>query len=228
MKGSKIGGPTSHGGVGRKNGLGIQIAQGMIGVAIIRGRGRSLRYLNGAVKRHGMAVAAIVGVSMVKMSAMREAFTRIGATVDEHEKFLLEEHEVIRDGEGEAAEPVSPPAPGFDRDGNPPSGEVSSVGDGGPPRAVNAEETKKPGGKVSNTYPPIFRAKPGESYRDWRRSVDFWLGGEGHQIPVEYIGPRIMVQLRDRAAQLVRHLQGRWYEQDLHGPGTQPIGQAVG
>ena len=111
-----------------------------------------------------------------------------------------------RDGESEAAEPVSPPAPGFDRDGNPPSGEVSSVGDGGPPRAVNAEETKKPGGKVSNTYPPIFRAKPGESYRDWRRSVDFWLGGEGHQIPVEYIGPRIMVQLRDRAAQLVRHL----------------------
>ena len=55
-------------------------------------------------------------------------------------------------------------------------------------------------------YPPIFRAKPGESYRDWRRSLDFWLGGEGHQIPKEYIGPRIMVQLRDRAAQLVKHL----------------------
>ena len=109
-------------------------------------------------------------------------------------------------GAAPVTEPASPPAPGFDRDGNPPSGEVSSVGDGGGPRAVNADETKKPGGKVSNTYPPIFRAKPGESYRDWRRSVDFWLGGEGHQIPVEYIGPRIMVQLRDRAAQLVRHL----------------------
>lgn len=32
------------------------------------------------------------------------------------------------------------------------------------------------------------------------------MSGEDHQIPVEYIGPRIMVQLRDRAAQLVRHL----------------------
>ena len=32
------------------------------------------------------------------------------------------------------------------------------------------------------------------------------MSGEGHQIPVEYIGPRIMVQLRARAAQLVRHL----------------------
>ena len=36
--------------------------------------------------------------------------------------------------------------------------------------------------------------------------MEFWLGGEGHQIPEEYIGPRIMVQLRDRAAQLVKHL----------------------
>ena len=105
--------------------------------------------------------------------------------------------------------PVSPAAAGFDRHGNPPSGEITSIGDGGGPREPGADregDGKKLKGKASNSYPPIFRAKPGESYRDWRRSVDFWLGGEGHQIPPEYIGPRIMVQLRDRAAQLVKHL----------------------
>ena len=109
--------------------------------------------------------------------------------------------------------PRSPPAPGYDRDGNPPSGEVSSVGDAPGPREPGGEDVRKNKGKVSSSYPPIFRAKPGESYRDWRRSVDFWLGGEGHQIPVEYIGPRIMVQLRDRASQLVRHLNN----EDVNG-----------
>eukprot|EP00435_Cladocopium_sp_Y103_P012273 s3261_g3.t1 len=115
-------------------------------------------------------------------------------------------------GEGQGcasghSSPRSPPAGGFDRQGNAPSGEVTSVGDGaGPKEPGGDDDSKKAKGKPSNSYPPIFRAKPGESYRDWRRSVDFWLGGEGHQIPKEYIGPRIMVQLRDRAAQLVKHL----------------------
>ena len=104
--------------------------------------------------------------------------------------------------------PRSPPAAGFDRDGNPPSGEVSSVGERREPRGPGDREERGGShkGKVSSSYPPIFRAKVGESYRDWRRSLEFWLGGEGHQIPEEYIGPRIMVQLRDRAAQLVKHL----------------------
>ena len=61
-------------------------------------------------------------------------------------------------------------------------------------------------GRVSNTYPPVFRAKPQESYQEWKRSVEFWIGGEGTQLPVELIGPRMMVQLKDRAAQLVKHL----------------------
>ena len=116
-------------------------------------------------------------------------------------------------GQATMASPRSPPAPGYDRDGNPPSGEVSSAGERQGYHEPGGEDPKKYKGKVSSSYPPIFRAKPGESYRDWRRSVDFWLGGEGNQIPVEYIGPRIMVQLRDRAAQLVRHLNN----EDVNG-----------
>ena len=116
-------------------------------------------------------------------------------------------------GQATMASPRSPPAPGYDRDGNPPSGEVSSAGERQGHHEPGGEDPKKHKGKVSSSYPPIFRAKPGESYRDWRRSVDFWLGGEGNQIPVEYIGPRIMVQLRDRAAQLVRHLNN----EDVNG-----------
>ena len=68
--------------------------------------------------------------------------------------------------------------------------------------------------QISNTYPPILRAKPTESYLEWRRSVEFWIGGEGGQLPKELIGPRMLVQLRDRAAQLVKHLDNK----DVSGP----------
>ena len=86
--------------------------------------------------------------------------------------------------------------------------EVSAEGEGRNVIKVagaDAGQEKKPG-RVSNTYPPIFRAKPQESYLEWKRSVEFWIGGEGTQLPVELIGPRMMVQLKDRAAQLVKHL----------------------
>ena len=86
--------------------------------------------------------------------------------------------------------------------GDLPSGKVTSVQE----RADKAEE-KKLSGKVSNSYPPVFRARQGENYRDWKRSVKFWLHGEGQQLPTSLVGPRVMVQLRDRAAQLVKHLE---------------------
>ena len=69
------------------------------------------------------------------------------------------------------------------------------------------DEEKRTNGKVSATYPPVFRARQGESYRDWKRAVRFWLHGEGQQLPTRLVGPRVMVQLRDRAAQLVKHLE---------------------
>eukprot|EP00435_Cladocopium_sp_Y103_P011248 s3540_g2.t3 len=83
-----------------------------------------------------------------------------------------------------------------------PSGNVVSVHE-----KADKEEEKKSSGKVSNSYPPVFRARQGESYRDWKRSVKFWLHGEGQQLPTALVGSRVMVQLRDRAAQLVKHLE---------------------
>ena len=48
---------------------------------------------------------------------------------------------------------------------------------------------------------------PSESYREWKRAVKFWLKGEGQQLPYHLVGPRVMVQLRERAGQLVKHLE---------------------
>eukprot|EP00435_Cladocopium_sp_Y103_P010650 s430_g2.t1 len=83
-----------------------------------------------------------------------------------------------------------------------PSGKVVSVHE-----KADKDEEKKVTGKLSTSYPPAFRARQGENYRDWKRSVRFWLHGEGHQLPTSLVGPRVMVQLRDRAAQLVKHLE---------------------
>ena len=98
---------------------------------------------------------------------------------------------------------MSPTSPQAARDvlGSLPSGETGAVGYAKEPAAAGERK-----GKASSSYPPIFRAKPGESYKEWRRAVDFWLGGEGNAIPPELVGPRLMVQLRDRAGQLVHHL----------------------
>ena len=86
------------------------------------------------------------------------------------------------------------------------------------------DEEKKVSGKVSSSYPPVFKAKQGESYRDWKRAVKFWLRGEGHQLPHHLVGPRVMVQLRDRAAQLVKHLE----PEDVDGkPGLELIFQTL-
>lgn len=83
-----------------------------------------------------------------------------------------------------------------------PSGELPPAGKAAEkPVAGDVRNTK-----ISSSYPPIFRAKPGESYKEWKRAVGFWLGGEANTLPPELVGPRLMVQLRDRAGQLVHHL----------------------
>lgn len=93
--------------------------------------------------------------------------------------------------------------------GDLPSGKVMSVHE-----KLDREEEKKVHGKISNSYPPVFRARQGENFREWKRSVKFWMKGEGQQLPTSLIGPRVMVQLRDRAAQLVKHLE----PEDVDGP----------
>eukprot|EP00434_Breviolum_minutum_P017051 symbB.v1.2.015044.t1/scaffold1112.1/size147309/2 len=83
-----------------------------------------------------------------------------------------------------------------------PSGKVVSVQE-----RADKDEEKKTQGKVTSSYPPVFRARQGESYREWKRAVKFWLKGEGQQLPYHLVGPRVMVQLRERAGQLVKHLE---------------------
>ncbi|CAE7431039.1 FV3-083R [Symbiodinium necroappetens] len=106
--------------------------------------------------------------------------------------------------EGKELGPSSPRGRG--PDGGLPLGDPKAAGEGG--------ERRGPG-KVTSSYPPIFKAQPGESYREWKRQVAFWLGGEAGQLPPQYVGPRVMVQLRERAAQLVRHLNN----EDVNGAG---------
>lgn len=88
------------------------------------------------------------------------------------------------------------------KEGNLPSGKVQSVHE-----KADKEEEKKGAGKISSSYPPVFKARQGENYRDWKRAVKFWLRGEGNALPYHLVGPRVMVQLRERAAQLVKHLE---------------------
>ena len=105
-----------------------------------------------------------------------------------------------------------PPPPGFDRQENPQCGQLTSGGDIiRPEESGNDDMETQYKRETSNSYPPIFRATPGEPCRDWRQSNDFWVGREGRQVPQECIGPRMImiVQLRYKAAQLIQHLKMR-------------------
>ncbi|CAE7941751.1 unnamed protein product [Symbiodinium sp. KB8] len=95
-----------------------------------------------------------------------------------------------------------------------PKGKVKIAGE------LPPECEKRHVGKVSSTYPPVFRAKLQESYAEWKRGVMFWIGSEGGQLPPELIWPRMMVQLKDRAARLVKRL---WLEDVNRKSGMQKI-----
>ena len=111
-------------------------------------------------------------------------------------------------GDGERGHHSGDSEPEDGPKGDLPSGKVVSVHE-----KADKDEEKKANGKISASYPPVFRARQGESYRDWKRAVRFWLHGEGQQLSTKLVGPRVMVQLRDRAAQLVKHLE----PQDVDG-----------
>ena len=115
------------------------------------------------------------------------------------------------DGENQevtAESPLSPGAPAVRDTWNKPTGEVPS---GVPSIAGGAGgsgsgQAGSGGGKISTTYPPIFYARPGESWEQYWRTVTFWLASEGKSLPVEMRGPRLMQQLRERAGKIVQHL----------------------
>ena len=89
--------------------------------------------------------------------------------------------------------------------GSVPSGQPSVAGGSGTNESGSKVATTSTG-KISSTYPPIFCARPGESWEDYWRSVMFWLASEGKSIPLEMQGPCLMQQLRERAAKIVQRL----------------------
>ena len=124
-----------------------------------------------------------------EMASWREGQGHRGGQSDQDDAGLSE-----RDGAG--MDPDDLPR------GELPTGRVASVHD-----KADKDEEKKNSGKITSSYPPVFRAKQGENYKDWKRAVKFWMKGEGTHLPTALVGPRVMVQLRDRAAQLVKHLE---------------------
>ena len=83
------------------------------------------------------------------------------------------------------------------------------------PLTDGAEKSKGPGregqassqfARLHNSFPPEFKARPGESWKDYWRTVEFWLASEGAHLPAAVRGSRLMQQLKERAAKIVAHL----------------------
>ena len=60
--------------------------------------------------------------------------------------------------------------------------------------------------KLHSSFPPAFHAKPGESWKDYWRSVEFWLASEGAHLPPNVRAARLMQQMKERAGKIVNHL----------------------
>ena len=48
--------------------------------------------------------------------------------------------------------------------------------------------------RLRNSFPPEFKAHPGESWKDFWRAVEFWLASEGVHLPPQARASRIMQQ----------------------------------
>ncbi|CAE7569369.1 unnamed protein product [Symbiodinium microadriaticum] len=60
--------------------------------------------------------------------------------------------------------------------------------------------------RLHSSFPPEFKAKPGESWKDYWRSVEFWLASEGANLPASVRGARLMQSMKERAGKIVAHL----------------------
>ena len=90
------------------------------------------------------------------------------------------------------------------------SGDLSSSENGGEGR----RRDERPDGsgsflKLHSSFPPAFYAKPGESWKDYWRTVEFWLASEGAHLPANVRAARLMQQLKERAGKIVNHLRSR-------------------
>ena len=132
---------------------------------------------------------------------------RDGSAGGEHSMSRSSAYDTPMEGSAQR-EPQTPISPQPPRDAdydNRPSGRVPS---GHPSVAGGSgqEQTVPSHGKIPSSYPPIFYARPGESWEEYWRSVTFWVASEGRSLPKEMQGPRLMQQLRERAAKIVQHL----------------------
>ena len=120
------------------------------------------------------------------------------------------EQESDPEGNGQLPSPMSPAAHMTEAwnkpSGNIPSGQPSVAGGSGATSKEGVTRENVATGKISTTYPPIFYARPGESWEQYWRTVTFWLASEGKSLPIEMRGPRLMQQLRERAGKIVQHL----------------------
>ena len=108
---------------------------------------------------------------------------------------------------GRGVELQSPASPQAWQNNDPQSKPSGQVPSGNPSIAGNSHgNANTTTGKLSSSYPPIFYARPGESWEEYWRSVSFWIASEGRALPAEMRGPRMMQQLRERAAKIVQHL----------------------
>ena len=97
-------------------------------------------------------------------------------------------------------------------------GDVLGQGSLGPDRQVQGSnsygkdskqgDTGGSGGflRLHSSFPPEFKAKPGESWKDYWRSVEFWLASEGANLPASVRGARLMQSMKERAGKIVAHL----------------------
>ena len=90
-------------------------------------------------------------------------------------------HESSQSASLQLETPASPQAVNAADPHNKPSGQVPS---GNPSIAGNSQGNGgTTTGKLSSSYPPIFYARPGESWEEYWRSVSFWIASEGRALP---------------------------------------------
>ena len=126
---------------------------------------------------------------------------------------LLLDSPEIRPGRSRALllDPPEEPAPGDPHGPEQDEAEQPQQSHGTSSRMASTGGKRDDGGggsylKLHSSFPPAFFAKPGESWKDYWRSVEFWLASEGAHLPSNVRAGRLMQQLKERTGKIVNHL----------------------